>query len=163
MSENATKETTNAGRHGVEISREYDFPREAVFRMMTDPKTAPKFFSPEGAVKLLFEWDPRPGGAVRIHDRHSDGTNTKTSGTITEFVVPELFAFRSQTVIGPGPAPFEALQTVRFAALGPKRTRVTVHVKVLALGSFPGDVESLEGGFEGGWGQTLDMLERELR
>lgn len=162
MSENWRNESADGVRNAVSISREYDFPRESVFHMMTDRKTAPKFFSPEGAVKLLFEWDPRPGGAVRIHDRHGDGTTTKTSGTITEFVVPELFAFRSTTTIGESPAPFEALQTVTFEALGPARTRVTVHVKVLALGSFPADVESLEGGFMGGWGQTLDMLEREL-
>ena len=163
MNSKWTKEASDGARHAVEVSREYDFPRQSVFHMMTDAKTAPKFFSPEGAVKLLFEWDPRPGGSVRIHDRHDDGTMTKTSGTITEFVVPELFTFRSRTEFGESKAPFEALQSVRFEELGPRKTRVTVMVKVIELGGFPGAVEDLEGGFMGGWGQTLDMLERALR
>jgi uncharacterized protein YndB with AHSA1/START domain len=150
-------------RDAVTVSREYDFPRESVFRMLTDRATAPRFFSPDGAQKLLFEWDPRPGGAIKIHDRHPDiGVVFQTSGTIVEFVAPELLSFRSTTTPGEGNAPFEALQTVRFDSLGPKRTRVTVTVKVLSAGAFPGGVGSLEEGFLGGWGQTLDMLEREL-
>jgi uncharacterized protein YndB with AHSA1/START domain len=162
MNQKQTKGSRESERDAVTISRDYDFPRESVFGMFTDPKKAVKFFSPEGAVKLLFEWDPRPGGAIRIHDRHG-GTTYKTSGTFVEFVVPEIFSYRSATTPGDGSAPFEALQTMKFEALGPKKTRVTVLVKVLAAGSFPGGVESLEEGFMGGWGQTLDILQRELR
>ena len=32
--------------------------------MFTDAKKAAKFWGPEGAVKLVFELDPRPGGAI---------------------------------------------------------------------------------------------------
>jgi uncharacterized protein YndB with AHSA1/START domain len=153
----------NGERHAVTVSRDYDFPRETVFRMLTDRTTASKFFTPEGAEKLLFEWDPRPGGAIRIHDRHpDDGVVFKTSGTIVDFVPPKLLSFRSRTTPGDGSAPFEALQTVRFEPLGPRRTRVIVQVKVLSGGSFSGGVGALEAGFLGGWGQTLDMVQREL-
>jgi uncharacterized protein YndB with AHSA1/START domain len=161
MNQRWTKESTDGERDAVKISRDYDFGRELVFSMFTDPKKAVKFFSPEGAAKLLFEWDPRPGGAIRIHDRH-DGITYKTSGTFVEFVVPEILSFRSATTPGQGSAPFEALQTMKFESLGPEKTRVTVLVKVLAAGSFPGGVESLEQGFMGGWGQTLDILQSEL-
>ena len=161
MNQQSKKESTHEERHDVELSRVYDFPRESVFNMFADPKKAVKFFSPEGAVKLLFEWDPRPGGAIRIHDRY-EGTTHKTEGTILEFVAPELLVYRSATQ-GEGDAPFEALQTMKFESLGPKKTRVTILVKVLTPGSFPGGIESLAEGFKGGWGQTLDMLQRELR
>ena len=162
MNPNGKKESKDGERNAVKLTRDYDFPRESVFSMLTGPKTASKFFSPEGAEKLVFEWDPRPGGAIRIHDRNSDGIVHKTSGTILEVVVPELLVYRS-TTSGEGATPFEALQTVKFEELSPKKTRVTVLVKVLAAGSFPGGVESLEEGFLGGWGQTLDMVQRELR
>ncbi len=162
MNQNRKEESTDAERNVVKIHRDYDFPRESVFNMLTSVKTASKFFSPEGAEKLLFEWDPRPGGAIRIHDRH-EGITFKTSGTIVEIVAPERLVYRSTTTPGEGTAPFEALQTVIFEELSPKRTRVIVLVKVLAAGSFPGGVESLEEGFMGGWGQTLDMLQRELQ
>jgi len=162
MNQGRTKDSADGTREPVQISRDYNFPRETIFGMFADPKKAAKFFSPEGAVKLLFEWDARPGGAIRIHDRH-DGVTYKTSGTFLEFVVPELLVYRSATTPGDEAAPFEAVQSMKFEALGPRRTRVTVQVKVLAPGSFEGGVESLEEGFLGGWGQTLDILQRELR
>jgi uncharacterized protein YndB with AHSA1/START domain len=155
-------ESIDGERGAVKISKDFDFPREVVFNMFVDEKKAAKFFGPEGAVKLVFELDPRPGGAIRIHDQYQ-GSTAKTSGTITEVVFPERLAFKSATTPEQGTAPWEALQTVIFEALSPKRTRVTVLVKVLATGSFPGGVESLEEGFQGGWGETLDMLQRELR
>jgi uncharacterized protein YndB with AHSA1/START domain len=157
------EEPIDSERSAVTVTRDYDFPRESVFRMLTDRETASKFFSPEGAEKLVFEWDPRPGGAIRIHDRHpDDGVVYKTSGTIVEFVPPEILSFRSATTPGDGNEAFEALQTVRFESIGPRRTRVIVQVKVLSAASFPGGQVSLEAGFLGGWGQTLDMLQRAL-
>jgi len=159
----AREKSMGPERNAVTVTRDFEFPRESVFRMLTDRETASKFFSPEGAEKVVFEWDPRPGGAIRIHDRHADdGVVYKTSGTIVDIVPPEVFSFRSTTTSGEGKVPFEALQTVRFEQLGPQRTRVIVQVKVLSAGSFPGGAESLEAGFLGGWGQTLDMLQWEL-
>lgn len=163
MNQKRKSDGSTAGRDAVTLTRDYDFPRESVFKMLTDSKTASRFYSPEGSEKLLFEWDSRPGGRIRIHDRHpDDGVVYKTSGTILELVAPELLVFRSATTSGEGAAPFEALQTVKFEELTPKRTRVTVLVKVLTAGSFPGGVGPLEQGYLGGWGQTLDMLQRGL-
>lgn len=162
MNQKEKTESMGGERGAVKISRDYDFPRESVFDMFIDEKKAAKFWGPEGAEKLLFKFDPRPGGAIQIHDRY-EGSTAKTSGTVTEIVVPERLAFRTATTPEAGTAPWEALQTVMFEALSPKRTRVTVLVKVLSKGSFPGGVESLEEGFQGGWGETLTMLQRELR
>jgi uncharacterized protein YndB with AHSA1/START domain len=163
MNQKLSKGSADAERNGAKISREFDFPRESVFRMFTDAQKAAKFWGPEGAVNLVFELDPRPGGAMRIHDRNREGVTGQTSGTVVEIVVPELLVLRTATRLGEGAAPFEALQTVTFEELGPRRTRVNVLVKVLATGSFPGGVASLERGFQGGWGQTFDRLQRELR
>jgi uncharacterized protein YndB with AHSA1/START domain len=149
-------------RLAVKISREYDYPRESVFKLLTDPKKAAKVWGPEGSVKHVFELDPRPGGAMTIHAGDSKRIFAKTSGTILEIVPPELLVFKSTTTPAGGNDPWEALQTVTLEELGPKRTRVTVQVKVLAAGSFPGGLESLEEGYAGGWGQTLDMMQREL-
>jgi uncharacterized protein YndB with AHSA1/START domain len=161
MNQKWRKESTDGERSAVRITRDYDFPRESVFRMLTDEKKAAKVWGPDGAEKLVFELDPRPGGAIRIHDRY-EGKTAKTSGTVLEFVVPELLVFRSATTPEGATVPWEALQTVTFEALGPRKTRVTVLVKILATGSWPGEAESLEEGYQGGWGETLDMLQREL-
>lgn len=163
MNPRSGKESTDGERNAVRITREFDFPRETVFRMFTDPQRAAKFWGPEGAINLVFELDPRPGGAMRILDRNTEGMIGKTSGTILEIAVPELLVFRSVTTMGEGTPPFEAEQTVTFEALSPQRTRVTALVKVLSAGSFPGGVEGLAEGFRGGWGETFDRLQRALR
>lgn len=147
----------------VTVSREFDFPRASVFTLLTDPKKGAVSWSPEDAVNVLFELEPRPGGAIRIHDRDSEGNVHKTSGTVVDIVVPELLVVRTATAPANGAAPWEALQTVRFEELGPRRTRVTVRVKVLATGSFPGDAAALEAGFQGGWGEVLEKLRKALR
>ncbi len=161
MNQKWSKVSTDGERSAEKISRDFDFPRELVFTMLTDSKKAAKVWGPEGTEKLVFELDPRPGGAIVIVDR-MEGKTAKTSGTITEFVVPEVLAFRSTTTPPEGTAPWEALQRVTFEELNPKRTRVTVFVKIIETGSFPGGVESLKEGFQGGWGETFDMLQRAL-
>lgn len=133
-----------------------------VFSLLTDPKKGAVSWSPEEAVNLVFELDPKPGGAIRIHDRDSEGNIAKTIGTVVEIVVPELLVVKTATTPSAGSAPWEALQTLKFEELGPRKTRVTVLVKVLTTGSFPGGVESLEGGFQGGWREVLDKLQRAL-
>ncbi len=154
---------TGEERGVARLEREFDFPRESVFRMFTDAQEAAKWFgSPEGAVTLLFEFDARPGGSIRIHDRHPDGPVYRTSGTVLEVVPPERIAFRTVTAPPDGGAPFEALQTVTLEPISPTRTRLTVVVRVLSAGDVAGGVESLVEGFRGGWGQTLDKLQREL-
>lgn len=162
MSPSGETGSTRGGRGAAKISREFDFPREVVFDLLTDPRKGAVAWSPEEAVNLLFELDRRPGGAIRIHDRDRDGNVAETSGTVVEISAPELLVVRTATTSPAGTAPWEALQTLQFEALGPTRTRVTVLVKILATGSFPGGVESLEEGFQGGWGEVLERLRRTL-
>jgi uncharacterized protein YndB with AHSA1/START domain len=104
MNRNETQETTDAEREVTSISREYAFPRELVFKMFTDPDKAIKLYSPEGAEKLDFKLDPRPGGVFRVHDRF-EGRVGRTTGTVEEFVAPALLVFRTATTIEPGALP----------------------------------------------------------
>ncbi len=164
MSATRSGEPIVADRNATSIVREFDFPRRTVFEMFTDPKKAAKWFgSPAGAITVLFELDPRPGGTLRIQDRWPGQPVHETSGTVLEVVEPERFAFRSTTALEEGAIPFEALQTVMLEEISPRRTRVVVVVKVLSAGSVPGGVEALLQGFQGGWGETFDKLEKELR
>ena len=163
MSQTWKKESTVEERNAAKISRDFDFPRGTVFNMFTDSKKAAKWWGPEGNVTLVFELDPRPGGAIKIIDRNPNGITYRTSGTITEIVPPRLLVLRTATISGEETAPWEALQTVTFEELGPKRTRVTATVNVLATGCWKGDADSLKEGFKGGWGETFDRLQRELR
>ena len=162
MNERSGKDSRDVERRAARVSRDFDFPRETVFSMLTDPKRGGVSWSPAEAVNLVFELDPRPGGAIRIHDRDSDGNVARTTGTVVDIVVPELLVVKTATTPPRGTAPWEALQTLTFEELGPRKTRVTVEVKVLATGSFPGGVEPLEEGFRGGWGEVFEKLQGAL-
>ena len=162
MSSQRAKGATGGARDDPIITRELDVPRERVFRPLTDPSIAARVWGPEGSIKHVFEPDPRPGGAIRIHDGNPpDTVMAKATGTIREFVAPSRFAFRSANTFEDGTPPFEALPSVDLLAPGPGRSRVTIRLKVLALGAFPGSIDELEEGFQGGWGQTLDLLQRD--
>lgn len=162
MSQEEKRETTADERGEVKIARDFDFPRELIFDMFTDAKKAVKWWAPKEFTKLAFEFDARPGGAIRIDDRSPEGVVNRTTGTAIDVVVPELLSFRTSTKGGDLPRPWEALAVVTFEELGPKRTRVTVTNRILAAGSWEGDVGSLVGGFKGGWTESLESLQGEL-
>ncbi len=163
MSQSESMPSTATDRNVVKIVRDFDFPRERIFRMFTDSKQAAKWFgTPEGMEPVLFEMDPRPGGVIRIHDREREGEVHKTSGTVVEIVPPTRFAFKTVTALQDGAAPFEAMQTVTLEEISPGKTRMIVVVKVVVLGSFPGGMEALLDGFKGGWGGSLNKLQRAL-
>jgi uncharacterized protein YndB with AHSA1/START domain len=155
MTKGTKEEPADGGRVAVRMTRDYAFPRAQIFQLLTDEKKASKVWGPEGSVKHVFELDPRPGGAIRIEDGDAERVVARTTGTILEFVPSERLVFRSVTTPAEGTPPWEALQSVTLEELGPRRTRVTVLVKVLATGSFPGGIDSLEEGFRGGWNETL--------
>lgn len=162
MNQRRAQESAAGERESVRISKDFAFPRGVVFDMIANPKKAEAWFGlPEGAEVLLFEWDPKPGGAIRIHGRY-EGKVGKTTGTMLEVRPPERVVFRTKTTMEEGEVPFEADQTMLLEELGPNQTRFTALVKVLSPGSFPGGVDDLEEGFRGGWGQTLEKLQREL-
>lgn len=163
MTRRWTNEAVDGERRAVTITRDYDFPRARVFGMFTDAKKASKFWGIEEAVKRVIEIDARPGGAIRIEETDREGNTGRTSGTVLEVVVPELLVFRSATVMPGGTIPFEVHQTLRFEELSPGKTRVTALVRILDLGSFPAGAEDLERGYEGGWGETFNMLQRALQ
>ncbi len=164
MNQVASEGRTTEERGVARIVREFDFPRETVFRMLTDPKRAVKWFgTPDGQDPVFFELEARPGGKITIHDQQPEGPVGKTSGTVLDIVEPERFTFKSITTLHEGAVPFEAHQTMTFEAISPRRTRLTVVVKVQSAGSFPGGMGPLVEGYTGGWGGSLDKLERAMR
>ncbi len=163
MSQTESQRSKAGDPNTAVITRDFDFPRATLFRYFTDPKKAAKWFgTPEVAVTVLFELDARPGGTLRIHDQEPGGPVHETSGTVLEVVEPELFSFKSSTALTLGAPPFEALQTVTLEEVSPTKTRVTVVVQVLSAESVPGGVPALLEGFQGGWGETFDKLQRLL-
>lgn len=156
---------TASEQGAVKVTRVFDFPRESVFRMWTDSKKLAEWWGPEGVVNVHSEVDPRPGGMMRVDQRSPNGDVYSFKATFEKVIPLELLVYRAAS---PGTtdeyggfSPWEALHTVTFEVLGPRRTRVTAVTEVVA-GPL-NERESLMDAFKEGWGQSLNKLRKALR
>lgn len=113
--------TSTADREIV-LSREFDAPRELVFRAYTDPAHAPNWWGPNGFTNTVHEMDVRPGGKWRFTMHGPDGTDYPNRITYREVVAPERLEFLHGEDVDDDHGAFEV--TVTFDDLG-GRTRVT--------------------------------------
>jgi uncharacterized protein YndB with AHSA1/START domain len=108
------------------IRREFDAPRDLVFRAWTDPEHLTRWFGPRGCTtpRSSIVADVRPGGtwrATMIVDE--TGQEFPTGGFYLEVREPERLVF---TWRDPG-GHAESVVTVELADLGERRTGMTFH------------------------------------
>ena len=62
--------TAEPGKQDLFITREFDAPRELVFRAHTDPELYQKWVGPHGMTMTIEQWDCREGGSYKFtHER----------------------------------------------------------------------------------------------
>jgi uncharacterized protein YndB with AHSA1/START domain len=116
-------DTTNATDE-VTIIREFDAPREVIFKAFMDPEQLVKFWGPVGTHTPLesVTLDPRPGGVfatTMVPDDDPDGAGFPMHAVFVEVVEPERFTFREPDV---------GITTAStFEDLGGGRTRLIIH------------------------------------
>ncbi|HEY5858271.1 MAG TPA: SRPBCC domain-containing protein [Aldersonia sp.] len=135
------------------IIREFDAPRELVFRAWTDPDQLAKWSAPEGmsAPRASITGDVRPGGAYSsTMVRDETGENFAVSGRYLEVVEPERLVFTWGDPTGDGTPERESVITVTFAERAGKTT-MTFHLQA------PGPL-SPEDGARSGWSQSFGKL-----
>ena len=62
------------GMPQIEITREFDAPRELLFRAHTDPKLLVQWLGPRRLTMTIDRFDARDGGTWRYTHRDTDGT-----------------------------------------------------------------------------------------
>lgn len=75
------------------IEREFEAPRELVFRMWTDPAHFRHWFGPPGTTMDFCELDPRPGGGLNFRYRLACGTEYRIKGVFREVDEPRRIVF----------------------------------------------------------------------
>lgn len=83
-----TKVTLPSDRE-ILITREFDAPRDLVFKAMTDPKLISRWWGPRKYATVVDKMDVRPGGAWRFIMREPDGKESGFRGEYREVVPPE--------------------------------------------------------------------------
>jgi uncharacterized protein YndB with AHSA1/START domain len=138
------------------IRRIIGAPREKVFEAWTDSKQLGQWWGPRGFTNPLCEFDPHPGGAIRIDMRGPDGTVYPTRGVVKEIVAPERITVATSAIDdSEGNPQLEDTFTVTLSELN-GMTELHLNVELTRVAG-PAAEMAIEG-MEQGWTESLFRL-----
>ncbi len=157
---NATTIIAETGKQEIFITREFDAPRDQVFKAFTDPKLIVQWLGPRDISMELETFEPRNGGSYRY--AHSRGGHTYYfRGVVHEVAAPEriiqTFEFEGLPEKG-----HVALETTRLEALPGGRTKVTTHSVFQSVADRDGMMQSgMERGVNDSHARLDELFEKE--
>jgi uncharacterized protein YndB with AHSA1/START domain len=155
---NKTKLTAEPGKQEIFVTREFDAPRELVFKAYTDPKLYVKWVGPRKYTMNLETFEPKSGGTWRYTHEGKDGRKFAFHGVYHEVKAPErmidTFEFEGMPESG-----HVTLETARFEQLPGGRTKVSTQVVFQSVADRDGMIQS---GMEDGMSESFERLDEEL-
>ena len=154
-----TKIIAEPGKQEFFITREFEAPRELVFKAHTDPKLYTQWLGPRRLTMRLEKFEPRSGGMWRYIHKDKDGTEYGFHGVIHEVLPPEriidTFEFEGLPEKG-----HVALQTLRLQELPGGRTKLTAQAVFQSVADRDGMIQS---GAEEGINESYERLDEVLK
>lgn len=117
--------TAEPGKQEIIITREFDAPRDLVFRACTDPELVAQWWGPKGTTTTIEHMDAKPGGTWRVTQRDAGGNTFAMHGVFHDVTPPERVV---DTVEYEGMPGHVVLETETLEDLGGGRTRMTDHL-----------------------------------
>lgn len=152
---NETKIIAEAGKQELFIIREFEAPRDLVFKAFTDKYLLEQWVGPKDMTVRFEKFEPRDGGSYRYVNATQDGMEFGFHGVVHEVTAPErivqTFEFEGLPEKG-----HVVLETTRFEALGRGRTKVTTQSVFQSVQDRDGLVQS---GMEKGAVESHDRLD----
>src|SRR6266511_5684859 len=163
MSQNKTVITAEPGKQELFITREFDAPRELVFKAFTDPELYVRWFGPRYLTTTLETFESTSGGRWRCIQRDKDGDEFGFHGVNHEVLAPEriigTFEFEGLPEKG-----HVALGTVKFEALPGNRTRLRSQSVFQSVADRDGMLRSgMERGVNEGYDRLDELLGTQLK
>src|SRR5260221_1327276 len=93
MTAKKTNILAEPGKRELLITREFDAPRELVFKACTDPKLIPQWWGPRYLSTQVDTMDVRPGGQWRFINRDAEGKEYAFHGVYHEGRVTERLIY----------------------------------------------------------------------
>jgi uncharacterized protein YndB with AHSA1/START domain len=156
---NKTTVIAEPGKQEIVITREFDAPRELVFKAVTDPKLVPQWWGPRYLSTEVDKMDVRPGGQWRFINRDAQGNEYAFHGVYHEVLAPErvidTFEFEGLPETG-----HVTLETMTLEELPGGRTRLTAQSVFQSVADRDATLQS---GMESGVKDTNDRLEELLK
>jgi uncharacterized protein YndB with AHSA1/START domain len=137
----------------IVFKREFDAPRELVWKTITDPALIPHWWGPARMTTIVDKMDVRPGGEWRFIQRAPDGTEFGFNGIYKEVVPPERLV---QTLEFEPMAGHISVETATLSDLPGGRTLWVGVAKYATLEDLKGVAES---GMETGATETYNRLD----
>ena len=157
-SKNKVTVTAEPGKHEIFITREFDAPRELVFKAHTDPNLFAQWIGPRGLTTTLEAFEPVSGGRYRFIQKDQDGNEYGFHGVFHEISPERLiqtFEFEGLPERG-----HVTLDSMRLESLPGDRTRITVQSVFQSVSDRDGMIQSgMEHGVVEGYERLDEILE----
>ena len=141
----------------IEVTREFDSPRDLLYRAYTDPELLMQWLGPRGMTMVVDQYDLRHGGTWRYIHRDAEGNEYAFRGIFHGTPSPDGIV---QTFEWEGMPGHISLDTVTFEDLG-GRTRLRTNSVFQSVADRDGMLQSgMEGGMNEGFDQLDELLAR---
>jgi len=151
----ATTKVTLPSDLEIQVTREFDAPREVVYKAMTDPKLIPQWWGPRRDATTVDKMEVRPGGKWRFIATH-DGSKYAFRGEYREIIPGEKIV---QTFEFEPMAGHISVETATLTDLPGGRTLFTTRSVFTSKEDRDGMVQS---GMESGLRETYDRFDELL-
>jgi uncharacterized protein YndB with AHSA1/START domain len=118
-----TQITAEPGVPFLDITREFDAPRDLIFRAHTEPELLTQWLGPRKYRMTVERWDVRDGGAYRYTHRDDDGNEYGFHGVFHGAPTPERMVQTFEFDGAPGHVSLDTLTLEERDG----RTRVSIH------------------------------------
>src|SRR5260221_13652441 len=102
MTAKTTTILAEPGKQEIVITREFDAPRELVFKAVTDPKLIPQWWGPRHLSTDVDQMDVRPGGQWRFINRDAEKNAYAFHGVYRQVLGPEPIIYTCEVGGLPG-------------------------------------------------------------
>jgi len=155
---NQTKIIAEKGKQEFFIEREFEAPRELVFKAFSEPDLLVQWLGPDRLKMKIEKYDYRSGGAYRFLHINEKGNEYGFNGVIHEVAEPERI-IRTFEFEGLPERGHVSLETATFVALPNERTLLKIHSVFKSVADRDGMISS---GMEGGMNEGLVKLDKLL-
>lgn len=157
---NKAKITAEPRKQEIVITREFDAPRELVFKASTDPKLIPQWWGPRYLATEVDKMDVRPGGQWRFINRDAEGKEYGFHGVYHEVLAPkrviDTFEYEGLPETG-----HVILETIRFEELPGGRTKLIAQSVFQSVADRDGMLQSgMDEGTEDTYNRLEELLEK---
>jgi uncharacterized protein YndB with AHSA1/START domain len=150
-----TKVMAEPGKHSIVLTREFNAPRELVFKAFTDPALVPKWWGLRSTTTTVDKLEVKRGGFWRMVQRDGDGNEFAFFGIYHQVTAPERLVYTFEFEGMPGHV---LLETIDFEEYNGK-TRVIDSSVFQSVEARDGMLQS---GMEQGANESMDQLEELL-